>query len=69
MRMVFPSVWLSGVRQPSLISGYAGNARRMDQYGRIWKDTNAIPEIGYVDLALPTELIWFDGVPTSTLPS
>jgi hypothetical protein len=41
----------------------------MDQYGSIWKDTNAIPEIGYVDLAIPMELVWFNGVPTSTLPS
>jgi hypothetical protein len=50
-------------------SGYADNDRRMDQYGSIWKDTNAIPEIGHVDLALTMELVWFDGVPTSTLPS
>ena len=32
----------------------------MDQYGWIWQRTNANPEIGYVDLALPMELIWFE---------
>jgi hypothetical protein len=37
------------------ITGY-----RMDQYGWIWQITNANPEIGYVDLALPMELIWFE---------
>src|SRR5580765_5681448 len=34
--------------------------RWMDQYGWIWQISNAKPDIGYVGLALPMELIWFE---------